>query len=158
LRHAQSSSLLAPVRDKWVVIPYGIAPGRFQPVDPARIAGVRRRWPGPLVLFVGTFRYYKGLSYLIEAARWIRGTVVLVGGGPMSKELKAQCGRLGLNGRVGFAGEVADDSLAAYYAAADLFVLPSTERSEAFGIVQLEAMATGLPVVSTEVGTGTSVV
>lgn len=158
LRYAGGSPFLEPVRHKWTLIPHGVAAREFEVVDPARVAAVRKRWPGPLVLFVGRFRYYKGLSYLIEAAQSMRGTVLLVGNGPIAEEVRAQVYRLQLTERVGFAGDVDDESLPAYYAAADVFVLPSVERSEAFGIVQLEAMACGLPVVSTELGTGTSVV
>jgi rhamnosyl/mannosyltransferase len=65
---------------------------------------------------------------------------------------------LGLAERVFFLGDVADADLPAYYAAADLFVLPACERSEAFGVVQVEALASGTPIVSTELGTGTSYV
>ncbi|HXH13636.1 MAG TPA: glycosyltransferase [Alphaproteobacteria bacterium] len=157
-RYAYSSRFLTPFLAKCVRVPYGIDLAFFQKTDAARVAMVRRSWPGPLVLFVGRFRYYKGLPYLVDAAQWIQGTVLLVGGGPTEAPLRRQVRRLGRRGRVIFAGEVSDDWLASYYAAADVFVLPSVERSEAFGIVQLEAMASGLPVVSTELGTGTSYV
>jgi rhamnosyl/mannosyltransferase len=70
--------------------------------------------------------------------------------------LRESAARLNLGERVIFAGEVTDAELPAYYAGADIFVLPACERSEAFGLVQLEAMAAGKPVVSTELGTGTS--
>jgi rhamnosyl/mannosyltransferase len=152
------SRWLAPWVDKCVVIPHGIDPCRFEAADPARVAAVQRAWPGPLVLFVGRFRYYKGLSYLVEAARWIRGRVLLVGGGPMEAALRAQVEQLDLGDKVAFAGDVDDEWLPAYYRAADVFVLPAVERSEAFGLVQLEAMASERPVVCTELGTGTSYV
>jgi glycosyltransferase involved in cell wall biosynthesis len=156
--YALTSPFLAPLLEKCVVIPHGIDPAPFYSADPWRVAAVRRAWPGPLVLFVGKFRYYKGLSYLVEAAQWIRGRVLLVGTGPTEAAVRRQVETLGLNGRLGLTGEVDDEWLPAYYAAADVFVLPSVERSEAFGLVQLEAMASRLPIVCTELGTGTSFV
>jgi glycosyltransferase involved in cell wall biosynthesis len=157
-RYADSSPFLAPFREKCVVVPLGIDPARFQSPDAQAVAAVKAKWPGPLVLFVGTFRYYKGLPYLVEAAQWIRGTVLLVGDGPVRAAIGQHVEYMGPQHKVCFAGTVSDKLLPAYYAAADVFVLPSSERSEAFGIVQLEAMASARPVVSTELGTGTSYV
>jgi rhamnosyl/mannosyltransferase len=74
----------------------------------------------------------------------------------MQQSWHALAQELGLAERVSFVGEVDDDDLPGYYRQADLFVLPSNARSEAFGIVLLEAMASGLPCVATELGTGTS--
>jgi rhamnosyl/mannosyltransferase len=96
------------------------------------------------------------LPYLIEAARKVDARFVLVGSGPMQSQLEAQIATLGLGGKVQLAGEVDDETLSTLYAAADVVVLPSTQRSEAFGIVLLEAMTSGRPVISTELGTGTS--
>jgi len=76
----------------------------------------------------------------------------------MERAWRALARQLGVDDRVVFVGAVRDAELPAYYAACDVFVLPSSERSEAFGLVQLEAMAAGKPVVSTELGTGTSFV
>jgi glycosyltransferase involved in cell wall biosynthesis len=112
----------------------------------------------PLVLFVGRLRYYKGLEYLIEAMRELDATLVVVGSGPMAAAWQGLVRNWSLTDRVFFAGEVPDAELPAYYQAADVFVLPASQRSEAFGLVQLEAMAAGTPVVSTELGTGTSFV
>ncbi|MFQ5857920.1 MAG: glycosyltransferase [Anaerolineae bacterium] len=112
----------------------------------------------PLILFVGRLRYYKGLEYLLEAMREIEATLLVIGGGPMAPEWQALARNWGLQERVHFVGEVTDDELPAYYHAADVFVLPASHRSEAFGLVQLEAMAAGKPVVSTDLGTGTSFV
>jgi rhamnosyl/mannosyltransferase len=156
--YGESSPFLRPFRTKCVVIPHGIDHARFRSPDPARVAVVRRTWPAPLVLFVGRFRYYKGLTYLLEAARSIQGTVLLVGGGPGAAALQTQVVQCGLAAKVGFAGTVDDDWLPAYFGAASVFVLPSIARSEAFGLAQVEAMAAGVPVVCTELGTGTTYV
>lgn len=146
-------------RARCVVVPLGIPLDRFANVDAQAVAWVRSEAGAPpLLLFVGVFRYYKGLSYLLEAMQWVPATLLLVGGGPLETELRAQGERLGLADRVRFAGRVSDKDLPAYYHAADLFVLPSCERSEAYGLSQLEAMAAGLPVVGTELGTGTTFV
>jgi rhamnosyl/mannosyltransferase len=112
-----------------------------------------------VLLFAGKLRYYKGLNYLLEAMREIpRAQLVVVGAGPMEQTWRALAQTLEVDARVQFVGEVPDAQLPSYYAAADIFVLPASERSEAFGLVQLEAMAAGKPVVCTELGTGTSFV
>ena len=110
------------------------------------------------MLFVGRLRYYKGLNYLMDALRDIDATLLVVGSGPMEQEWRQYAESLPWGQRIVFCGEVPDALLPAYYQATDIFVLPATERSEAFGAVQIEAMAAGKPVVCTELGTGTSFV
>jgi rhamnosyl/mannosyltransferase len=132
------------------VVPLGVDPARFSPAD--------RTQAGPLqLLFVGRLRYYKGLDTLLQAlpqAPEVRLTIV--GTGPMQAEWDQLSHALGLAKRVTFAGEIDDADLPAWYRQADLFVLPANARSEAFGMVLLEAMASGLPCITTELGTGTS--
>ena len=106
------------------------------------------------MLFVGRFVYYKGLDVLIDAMRDCEGTLLLAGDGPLESDLRARVAAHGLEPRVRFLGRVPDEDLPAYYRAADLFVLPSMARTETFGVVQIEAMAAGLPVVSTNLPTG----
>jgi rhamnosyl/mannosyltransferase len=77
-----------------------------------------------------------------------------VGEGPLLESLTSRAARLGVQDKVTFAGEISNQALAPYYAAARVFVLPSIARSEAFGIVQLEAMACGVPVVNTRLASG----
>jgi rhamnosyl/mannosyltransferase len=84
--------------------------------------------------------------------------LLLVGSGPLEPELRERVRVLGLTGRVEIVTGVSDEELPQYYARADVFVLPACERSEAFGLVLVEALASGLPCVSTELGTGTSYV
>lgn len=160
--YIESSPFLRPLRAKCEVLPLGIGLDRFlipPEKNPALLAEIRAK-PGPLLLFTGRLRYYKGLQFLIEALPAIQADtrLVIVGIGPQEAILRDLTARLGLDERVIFAGEVSDEELPAYYQAADVFVLPACERSEAFGLVQLEAMAAGKPVVSTELGTGTSYV
>ena len=154
-----SSTILARVSERCTVLPYGIEQERFRTPMPEQVATLRERYgPGPTVLFVGVLRYYKGLRYLLEAMQHVPGRLVIVGEGPEGVALRAQAETLGLVDRVHFAGAVDDESLPAYYQAADIFCLPASERSEAFGLVQVEALSVGLPIVSTELGTGTSYV
>jgi len=162
--YIRSSVFLRPIHErtpqKIAVVPYGIDLARFAESDElkTRAEVIRARYgPGPLVLFVGRMRYYKGLHVLVEAMAQVSSArCLIVGVGPLEAEIRAQVAALGLTERVFFAGEVADADLPAYYRAADIFCLPSVHRSEALGIVLLEAMASGLPLISTELGTGTS--
>ena len=156
--YIDSSPFLRPFADKCAVVPYGIAPARFGSIDAVRVATLREALSKPIILSVGVLRYYKGLHILLDALPEVEGTLVIVGAGPEEAKLRAQVAALGLQRRVVFAGRVSDDALPTYYQAADLFVLPSHLRAEAFGIVLLEAMAAGLPLVTTELGTATSVI
>ena len=112
----------------------------------------------PLLLFVGRLRYYKGLDTLIQALPNLRAQLVVVGIGPMAAEWKALAERVGVAGQIAWLGEAPDADLPVLYHLADLFVLPASHSSEAFGLVQVEAMAAGVPSVCTELGTGTSYV
>jgi rhamnosyl/mannosyltransferase len=139
------------------IIPFGVEVERYRTDDPARLARVARIrsiCPGPRVLFVGRFVYYKGVDVLIDAMAECPGTLLLIGDGPLEPDLRRQVIERGLQARVHFVGRASDEDLPAYYQAADLFVLPSVARTEAFGVVQVEAMAAGLPVISTNLPTG----
>jgi glycosyltransferase involved in cell wall biosynthesis len=159
--YIQSSPYLKPLANKCMVIPHGADVSRFAATDATRIkaTGIRRRYGNrPLVLFVGVLRYYKGVGYLIEAMRKVDAQLLIVGRGPQGAAWQAQAEQLGLQDKVAFLGRVNDDELLGLCHACDLFVLPSIQRSESWGAVQLEAMACGKPVVCTELGTGTSFV
>ena len=154
--YVASSSWLASRAACCTVVPLSVDAARFAAPDAAKVAALRERYGAPLLLFVGRLRYYKGLHVLLDALPQIDARLLLVGTGPEEARLRAQAGSLGLSEQVHFAGDVSDADLPAFYAAADMYVLPAHLRAEAFGISQLEAMASGLPVVSTELGTGTS--
>lgn len=161
--YVESSETLQRYRDKCAIIPFGIDLERFRQPNAdqacaAQVALRALRGGAPLLLFVGVLRYYKGLTYLLEAMPQVRAHLLIVGEGPLGADLRRQAEALGLGDRVTFVGRVSDEALPAYYAAAHAFVLPACERSEAFGLVQVEALASGLPIVSTELGTGTSYV
>jgi rhamnosyl/mannosyltransferase len=165
--YARSSPWIKAHLEKVSIVPYGIDPARF--IDSEQsiedIKRLRDRLiPAPLsdprsmiVLGLGRLRYYKGFDDLIRAVALTKNVIgVLVGIGPMEAELKMLASELGVSNRMIFAGEVSDDELPLYYQAADVFALPSNSRAEAFGMVILEAMASGLPILSTEIGTATS--
>jgi glycosyltransferase involved in cell wall biosynthesis len=154
------SPFLRPHRAKCLVVPHGVDLERFDGLDrmAGRVVELRERYGTPLVLFVGRLRYYKGLDVLLAAMPAIRGRLVIVGDGPVGDRLRRQCSSMGLDGRVTFAGAVSDDALLDHLAAADLGVMPSTRTNEAWGMAMVEMMAAGLPVVCTELGTGTTFV
>jgi rhamnosyl/mannosyltransferase len=136
----------------------GLELQRFSRVVGSEVETIRRAYGSPLLLFVGKLRYYKGLQYLLAAMSEIPCRLLIVGSGPMESHWRQLAQSLGLTGKVVFLGQVRDEDLPSYYHASDIFVLPASERSEAFGTVQVEAMACGKPVVCTELGTGTSFV
>jgi rhamnosyl/mannosyltransferase len=149
---AAESSLVACAR-RVEVVPFGVSLERYR--QGGRLADeLRAAIPGPRVLFVGRFVYYKGIEVLIDAMARSAGTLLLVGEGPLEPALRQRAAARGLADRVRFLGRVPDDDLPAYYQAADLFVLPSVAKTETFGVVQIEAMAAGVPVISTNLPTG----
>jgi rhamnosyl/mannosyltransferase len=150
-----AESPLARCARHLAVIPFGIDLDRYRRRDPERLSQVealRAQSGEPRLLFVGRLVYYKGLDVLLDAAHEWPGTVWIAGDGPLEPQLRARAAAFG--DRVRFLGRVADDDLPALYQAADAFVLPSVARTETFGVVQVEAMAAGLPVISTALPTG----
>lgn len=137
---------LRPWRSKVAVIPFGI--------DPLPWLQVQARRDGPF-LFVGRLVPYKGIKVLLQAVASLEGAeLVVVGEGPLAATLAAEINRHGLGGRVTLLGRVDPDRLPALYAGARALVLPSLDRSETFGVVQLEAMASGVPVIASDLPTG----
>ena len=159
--YIESSPFLRNVRPKCRVIHFGIATERFAETEQVRgdAQRLRRHYDDfPLLLFIGRLRHYKGVDVLIRAMHRIKAKLLIIGTGPMQEAWQNLAQAEGLVDKVFFLGDASErESLAARYAA-ELFVLPSTNRAEALGIVQLEAMACGMPVVCTELGTGTSYV
>ncbi len=159
-----SSRYLRHFREKVDVVPLGIPLADFDRADGSRVGEIRRRALGSfpdaegVLLTVGRLRYYKGLDTLLAAMPRVPAVLLVVGSGPMEREWKSAASRLGVDDRVRFLGEVSDDELPCYYHAADVYVSSASHRSEAFGVSLIEAMACGLPVISTELGTGTSYV
>jgi rhamnosyl/mannosyltransferase len=151
-RYLETSPELFEYRDKCVVIPLGVGETAFARCDPEAVAEVRNRFGNNMILAVGRLVPYKGFEYAIRAMRQVSGTLAIVGVGPLEQQLRNLVTSLGLTHKVRFLGRVAD--VRPYYGAAKVFVLPSISRREAFGIVQLEAMAAGLPLVNTHIDSG----
>jgi len=159
--YLRTSRYLPSISDKCSVVPLGIDVERFAADGRASGQRLRRGWgiaeEAFVVGFVGRMRHYKGLDHLLRAiARVPAARLLLVGDGPLKRRLQRLAAALDVSERVTFAGEVSERDLPGCYRAADLFVLPSTSRAEAFGTSMVEAMAAGLPVISTELASGTS--
>ncbi len=150
--YLNSSPILAAVREKSRVVPLGILPEEFQDPDEARVAALREQHGAGFVLFAGMHRYYKGLPYLVKAARKIKAKVIVAGDGPERGKVMKLAEEYGVN--VAFPGRLSHEDLVAHLHACAVFAFPSVERSEAFGISIMEAHACGKPVVATRLGTG----
>jgi glycosyltransferase involved in cell wall biosynthesis len=152
----EHSEVLAPYADKCRVVPFGIETERFEPTPTtlARASALRDVHTRPIVLFVGRLIYYKGVDVLVRAMAGVDADLVMIGSGPLEEELRSRAEASGISDRVTFVPPVDDAELAAWYRAADVFCLPSVARSEAYGLVQLEAHASGTPVVCTDLPTG----
>jgi glycosyltransferase involved in cell wall biosynthesis len=151
--YADSSTALAPWKEKVHPIPLGLPDAAF-----ARAAH-SVEWPAPglRLLAVGRLSYFKGFDVLLRAlAQVSEASLVLIGGGECGESLRALAHESGVESRVRFTGRLDMDAagqafLESAYAGADVFCLPSTERAESFGIVLLEAMRAGLPVVASDI-------
>lgn len=151
-----ASQALRPWRDRCVTIPLGLDRARLPPPSPARLPQAEGRWEGGgtrlRLLCLGRLTYYKGQEVLIEAAARLPGVqVIIVGDGEQRARLARQIARGGLEDRVHLAGYVPDAEVAALLASCDLLCLPSLERTEAFGLVLLEAMRFAKPVVVSDI-------
>lgn len=155
--YIKSSPWLRDVQSKCTYVPIGIKP---IPANESGAEAIRSRFPGKTILLsVGRLVPYKGFPVLIRAMKYLPDDYRLVigGSGPMKKELEELIDKEKLQGRVSLEGYIFDDLLPAYYNASDIFVLSSIMKTEAFGIVQLEAMSCGKPVVATIIpGSGVS--
>ncbi|MEA4858229.1 glycosyltransferase [Solidesulfovibrio sp.] len=154
--HLEASNRATLFAGKGAVVPFCVdaAMARPESADPAAVAAIRARLGGRRLIFtLGRLVPYKGFDVLVDAAARLPENAVTVigGGGPMREALAARIAASGLGERVLLPGRIPDAALAAWLAACDVFCLPSVTRAEMFGIVQLEAMAFGKPVVSTAI-------
>ena len=159
--YRDTSAALAPWRSKTHVVPLGIgeSPADDSSVEKMEIAAKdtsaqSTAWPGTglRLLAVGRLSYYKGFDVLLRAlALTPEASLLLIGSGECEAGLRALARELGIEHRVCFAGHVDDAQLALAYAQAQVFCLPSIERTEAFGVVLLEAMSHGVPIIATDI-------
>mgnify|MGYP000894065223 CR=1 FL=1 len=156
----KSSNILKNYSNKCTVIPLGVDESRFilTKEREQKAKEIKSRYGKKILLFVGRLVYYKGLSYLLKAMKEVDATLLIVGDGYLKNDLIKETKSLGLEKKIVFIPSVTDDLLVSFYYACDVFVLPSVENSEAFGLVQVEAMMCGKPVVSTNLPTGVSFV
>ena len=150
-----TSDVLESYADKVSVIPIGVDKAGYPTPTPQRLQFWRERLGPKFFLFVGVIRYYKGLHILIEAAHGCEYPIVIVGAGPIERELQQQAARLGLR-NVHFLGQLPDEDKVALLTLCYAVVFPSHLRSEAFGISLLEGAMYGKPMISSEIGTGTT--
>lgn len=152
--YAQASPVLQGHMERVRALPLGIELEPFLSPSPeveAEAAQLRERYPGPRWLMVGRLIYYKGHEVALEALRDLPGTLIVIGTGPLAGSLWERAERAGLGKRVVFLGEVSATTLQASYLAADAFWFPSVARSEGFGLAQVEAMASGTPILNTHI-------
>lgn len=153
--YLRTSTTLVPFRDKACVIPIGLDKSGYPAVDQARQRKWRERLGDRFFLFVGVIRYYKGLHILVEAAKGTSYPIVIVGAGPIEQALKDQVGALGIT-NIHFLGALPEADKVALLDLCTAVVFPSHLRSEAFGISLLEGAMYGKPLISSEIGTGTT--
>lgn len=149
--YLEESPFLMNVQQKTACVPIGI--DAIQP-DLAAIEAIRNQYPWKKIIFsLGRLIGYKGYTYLVDAARFLDDRyLILIGGtGPLQETLQRQIESSGLTEKVKMLGYISDKDLPAYYGACDLFCLSSIQKTEAFGIVQIEAMSCGKPVVATRI-------
>jgi rhamnosyl/mannosyltransferase len=153
--YVHTSEVLKEYRDKTQIITYGLNKASYPQRDAERIAQWKAKLGERFFLFVGVMRYYKGLHILLDALKGVDYPVVIVGAGPLEKELHAQAQALGLR-NLHFLGRLGDEDKVALLELSYAIVFPSHLRSEAFGISLLEGAMYGKPMISSEIGTGTS--
>lgn len=149
--YVDESPFLKNVQQKTVCLPIGVPP--ILP-EPEAADKIRQQYGGKKIVFsLGRLVAYKGFTHLVEAARFLKDDyVVLIGGtGALEQALSQQIKRLGLENKVVLLGRIPDKDLPAYFGACKVFCLPSVQKTEAFGIVQIEAMSCGKPVVATRI-------
>ena len=151
--YAQHSPHLKPYLDKVEIIPIGISKEPLHS-NKERVAEIKEQYQNKkIVLAFGRLVSYKGFDYLIESARYLSDhyTVLIGGGGPEEKNLRDLIETYQLEDKVHLLGHVEESDKYNYYQAATLFCLPSVTKAEAYGVVLLEAMAFGKPVVSSKI-------
>ncbi|WP_426935405.1 glycosyltransferase family 4 protein [Pseudomonas fulva] len=153
--YAAHSPVLTQFKDKVSIIPYGLDRSTYPKASAEKLAYWRQRLGERFFLFVGALRYYKGLDYLLEAARISGLPVVIMGGGFLEQQLRQQASDAGLS-QVQFLGGLPDEDKVALLELCYAFTFPSHLRSESFGISLLEAAMYGKPLISCEMGSGTT--
>lgn len=153
--HIDGSDYLSKYRSKCVIIPYGVDKKVIEKSDIYIQKKVVKHNQKVNILFVGRLVYYKGCEILLQAFSQIEGAeLTIIGSGELENKLKIMSIDLGISNKVHFLGQVDEKKLNKAFEDCDVFVLPSVEKSEAFGLVQIEAMSYGKPVINTNLPSG----
>lgn len=154
--HVDGSDWLPRFREKCMILPYGITVEDYLSVERKPVLTEKLTDKSAVkVFFTGRLVYYKGIDVLLKAFRLVEGCELFIAGtGELEQQLKDYAAEHGLAEKVHFLGFLPDEELKQAYADCDIFVLPSVVKSEAFGIVQLEAMVYGKPVINTLLPSG----
>jgi len=155
--YAATSDVLRRFKHKVEIVPLGVTPDFYPTPDEALVQHWKARIGGPFFLFVGVFRYYKGLPVLIEAIRRTGYPVVVVGDGPLGSDIRALAAQCGATSAY-FTGSIPEVDKMALLRLCRAMVFPSQNRAEAFGMSLLEGSLMGKPMITCEIGTGTSYV
>ncbi len=154
-RYAESSSVLRKNSDRVTVVPFGLDLERFTNPSNEALQHAQRfkelAGNSPLWLCVGRLVYYKGFRTAIEALPHVPGKLMIVGQGVLQESLHELASKLGVADRIIWKDNLSDEELVGAYHAARAFWFPSILRSEAFGLVQVEAMASGCPVINCDI-------
>lgn len=153
--YAQSSTVLTDFKDKVSIVPYGLDRETYPEPSTQKLEEWKARVGEKFFLFIGALRYYKGIHFLLEAAQKTQLPVVIVGGGMLEEALKAKAQAADLD-NVHFVGKLPDIDKAALLKLCYALVFPSHLRSESFGISLLEGAMFGKPMISCEIGSGTT--
>lgn len=152
-----SSEVLERYQNKTKVIPYGLNRNSY-PEPTSELLDYWQNITGEkFFLFLGVLRYYKGLHILLDALVGLDYPVIIAGSGPIENELKEHAEKVGLKNII-FVSQVSEQDKATLFSTCYAVVFPSHLRSEAFGISLLEGAMFGKPMISSEIGTGTSFV
>ncbi len=154
--HIDKSDYLPQFREKCRILPYGITPEDYLSIEHVPFLTEKLHdKSAKKVFFTGRLVYYKGVDILLKAFREVNNCELFIAGtGELENKLKSYAKSHGLSKKVHFLGFLPDSELKQAYADCDIFVLPSVAKSEAFGIVQLEAMIYGKPVINTNLPSG----
>ncbi len=155
--YIEGSKYLKKYKEKCVMIPLGLNPNKFK-INENKEKEIKNLYKDkPIIFTLGRLVYYKGFNYLIEAMKNIDAYLLLGGEGPLKEKLQKKIEDLNLREKVFLLGKIKDEELSSYYRCCDVFCLPSVSKTEAFGIVQMEAMYFKKPIISTNIkGSGIS--
>jgi len=153
-RYADTSLELGKYLDKVDIIPLGIEASKFERPSDEIVEQLQKKYGPGFVIAVGRLVPFKGFDILIRAMQDVDSHLLLLGDGPLRERLEQTAREYSVTDRVTFTGQIDNSQILNYLAASKMLVMPSISRAESFGIVQLEAMAAGIPVINTSIESG----